>query len=568
MDSAGHAASATGALVGKAAGAAGVGLGTYSAAKNAAEGNYGQAGLNALDAAASGALLTGVGTGPAAVYLGARAAHGALDSALSDDTRDTIGGTINQLVRNTGKAFGRDWGVDDSAYLQHKAEQSLRNPPTPSTSQTSFIGQSSANPTDQRLAAGTQASPAVSAAPGAAPAAPVNDIKYDPATNTYSGKNIGPNATINGADPRGGFVGNGVDSGAAAAQRVADIYKSINPDGAGTLRAPVVAHSGNSWEARNNLRNLEIAATSMTNTQYDRRGRPVGNLAGEAYNKALAADAEARNAQPGVDLKAAEINAGLQKTAMGEQGANLRGALDRQGRLQEAMINAGGKRNTELFKLMQERATQQRHAAAIEKAGGDYGKAAQLLAAGGDLDGAKEVQAMATGATDAVYKARTAQDSAAKATADRLGTMYTTRDPKTGQATADTAAVGRHMQRAEQMVAESAAALRKQGDTAGAAALEQQGVHGMTAGMHEQLRQKIALEDLQARSGSGPRAVSPQDMDITGKSSTWYGAPTYKLRGGGTLLQRHVDYENGGSAVLPNDWVDNRTRRFDALKQF
>ena len=37
---------------------------------------------------------------------------------------DVVGGTINQAVRSAGNLVGKDWGVDDSAYLEQKyAEQ-------------------------------------------------------------------------------------------------------------------------------------------------------------------------------------------------------------------------------------------------------------------------------------------------------------------------------------------------------------------------------------------------------------------------------------------------------------
>lgn len=122
-DWAGRLGGAAGAAVGKASVLGGVGYGTYGATKGLADGNYGDAALGAADAAASASLVT-----PAApigaTWLGARAAHGILRSAVdSREAQDVIGGTINALGQKTGL-----WGVDDSAYLQQKAEQNLRNP--------------------------------------------------------------------------------------------------------------------------------------------------------------------------------------------------------------------------------------------------------------------------------------------------------------------------------------------------------------------------------------------------------------------------------------------------------
>lgn len=85
--------------------------------------------------------------------------------------------------------------------------------------------------------------------------------------NSYSGTNIGPGAPImeRGADGQmslrsAGYTPSGISSGAASAQRVADIYRSMLPQDQGMSQAPEVLHSGNSWSRRNDLRNAEISA--------------------------------------------------------------------------------------------------------------------------------------------------------------------------------------------------------------------------------------------------------------------------------------------------------------------
>lgn len=89
----------------------------------------------------------------------------------------------------------------------------------------------------------------------------------------------------------------------------------------------IVPNSSNSWQARNDLRNLEVSASSITNRQpIDRRGNPIGAEAPAvtAYKTALAADAAARGAQPTMDAAAMRENGALQRSQMQEAGASAR----------------------------------------------------------------------------------------------------------------------------------------------------------------------------------------------------------------------------------------------------
>lgn len=169
-------------------------------------------------------------------------------------------------------------------------------------------------------------------------------IRFDRATNTYSGKNIGPDAAIEGGRQLGGSVSNGVDSGAASAQRVADIYKSMAAGNgvAHGVSAPTVAHSGNDWGARNDLRSARISASSMTNQPgYGGmiRGRHmIGGVQGKSaaqahYESLLAADQAARGA-----------NATLAQEGMRQQGGLMQEAARQRGQLQQAQMQAGTER--------------------------------------------------------------------------------------------------------------------------------------------------------------------------------------------------------------------------------
>lgn len=97
--------------------------------------------------------------------------------------------------------------------------------------------------------------------------------------------------------------------------------------GVPAFEAPTVRHSGNDWAARNNLRNLEVSASSITNRlDWGRTGRGQISPAVAAYQQALQADLAAQGKAPELQLKTSEINAGLQRAAMSEQGENYRAA--------------------------------------------------------------------------------------------------------------------------------------------------------------------------------------------------------------------------------------------------
>ncbi|MGF6211776.1 hypothetical protein [Comamonas sp. 4034] len=166
-----------------------------------------------------------------------------------------------------------------------------------------------------------------------------NKVSFDPSTNTYSGGNVGGDVSINGASPGspgmgGGLVARAFDTPPAAARPPAGqslIDRAFNTQPQQQVpqfNAPQVAHSGNDWEARNNLRNLEVSASSITNNggAFDsRRGRINGpSLAQAAFQDAARADLSARAEQPRLDMATNQVNAGLQREGMEQQGNQQR----------------------------------------------------------------------------------------------------------------------------------------------------------------------------------------------------------------------------------------------------
>lgn len=98
------------------------------------------------------------------------------------------------------------------------------------------------------------------------------------------------------------------------------------------VQSPIVRNSSNDWAARNDLRNLSVAASSITNQPgFSRGGRGYVPLDVAAYQAALQTDAALRQAQPSMDQAAMRENAGIQREGMQQNGAITRTAMQEQG---------------------------------------------------------------------------------------------------------------------------------------------------------------------------------------------------------------------------------------------
>lgn len=136
---------------------------------------------------------------------------------------------------------------------------------------------------------------------------------------------------------------------------------------AAPLSAPAVSHSGNDWAARQRLKDLETAASSITNRPEWRSGSstpawgnrqsagivdPDGKIG--RFNAALQADLAAQGKAPELQQRTNEVNAGLQRAAMAEAGANERNAADNATRM--ADVTARGLTDRGRLALEQSRA--------------------------------------------------------------------------------------------------------------------------------------------------------------------------------------------------------------------
>lgn len=107
------------------------------------------------------------------------------------------------------------------------------------------------------------------------------------------------------------------------------------------FRTPTIAHSGNDWQARKDLQNLETGASSIANRpEWSGTGmarfRGGGAQSGPppavaAYQAALQTDSALRQAQPGLDAETMRQNAGLMREDMQQSGGVQREAMQQAG---------------------------------------------------------------------------------------------------------------------------------------------------------------------------------------------------------------------------------------------
>lgn len=178
----------------------------------------------------------------------------------------------------------------------------------------------------------TAAAPAPAATSPQAPAAAPGPGDVTRVGNSYSGTNVSGDISINGQAPRnGGQVSSqnmaAADGLAARSQQESMARVTAQPavgfQPAG-VTAPTVRHSGNDWQARNDLRNAQVSASSIT--QSDKWGKGGDRTATAQYLAMQGADTAARGQQPAMDQAAMRENAGIQREGMQQAGATERSA--------------------------------------------------------------------------------------------------------------------------------------------------------------------------------------------------------------------------------------------------
>ncbi len=199
------------------------------------------------------------------------------------------------------------------------------------------------NPTDQRLAANTQSTPmGVAPQPTATQQSPAGVTLGDvPGVYKHGYGQYSDNPNGMGFAP--GFTGQPSAQNDAAWQRLADRSQAESTarvmsgqqqaQQSTGFQAPSVQHSGNSWQARNDLRNARISAESITNDGGRFDTHKGISPARAAYAALLGNDMAMRKAEADGGVSAMRENAGLQREGMQQQGetarAGMRHAVDR-----------------------------------------------------------------------------------------------------------------------------------------------------------------------------------------------------------------------------------------------
>lgn len=194
--------------------------------------------------------------------------------------------------------------------------------------------------------------------------------------NSYTGAaNISGDITVNGQAPGGGAISaqNMAAADTLARRGAADAMASM-PNAQAPVQAPTIRTSANDWQSRNDLRNLEVSASSITNNggRFDPTGGK--NPAALAYRAALETDNALRASAPGLAQQAMREQGDTQRAGLQVTASGLNAAADRQNALERTLIGerganarAGLTTQTTLeaakIKAQQELAEQQRKAA-------------------------------------------------------------------------------------------------------------------------------------------------------------------------------------------------------------
>ena len=303
----------------------------------------------------------------------------------SDLTSDAVGAfrekssaALDPVFRFGSALTGGNGGMATSLTPNDKPATAAAEVPPPATS----VPASNIVPpaADKTPSASTDNSPTGSSNTAPAPRQVEGTNAYEHSRGNYSDNPAGM-----GFNP--GFTGQPTAQNNATMQNIADRYSNQisgmaaqqmqQPQSRG-FDAPQIEHSGNSWQARNDLRNLQVSANSIDNRPYIvGRGRNKqvitpdnGSMA--AYQAALAADGRARGQSGDAGISAMRENAAIARTGMSEQGANSRdanrNALEAQ-RIgiagQEAVFNRGVK-GFEMADIRRRQAAQEAYANADE----------------------------------------------------------------------------------------------------------------------------------------------------------------------------------------------------------
>lgn len=294
----------------------------------------------------------------------------------------SLGGAIPAVAKTGGAISG---GIDAATRLLNAGAGAAAISAIPSsaaaqspTSSGAGAGRGMTNPPAVDPSAPSPMAPAAAAAASApSNTGPATTSDVTRVGNSYSGTNVAGDITVNGRAPGGGFMNTGDTSaqvtgatggmansqstgardrlmaagtGQAPSAQVSQQNMAAADNLAGrqeqsargrlmalaggsnetpSVQAPTVLSSENSWQKRNELRNAEVSAKSITQT--DQWGKGRDRTATQVYRNMAATDIAARNAQPSFDALAMRENAGLRREGMQQAGETQRTGIRAEG---------------------------------------------------------------------------------------------------------------------------------------------------------------------------------------------------------------------------------------------
>lgn len=344
--------------------------------------------------------------------------------------------------------------------------------------------------------------------------------------NEYSGTNIGGDITINGFAPGAG-LGRGstispqnmaAADGLTAQQERASLGRvAAAQQPLRQFAAPTAVHSGNDWTARQRLRSLEMRANGIHRTGKERR------QAQAAYLEALRGDAAAMGSQPALQAETNRTNASM---------ANAQTAADAS-----------------------------RYNSDNSLRGTMYSSDNTLRGNIYDAD-SRSVSARAKLASDQKQAAADRRDKATERL-DKVFSSYATgRDGKV-----DEGRLASLRNNAQAFIGSAADAARKRGDTATAAALEEQGLAALADDPALMQRYASSMKaDGLARDSWFNQYVGTDNPGGRVIADVKDGKVTFS--DGTTVPRAKVEYMNNG--ILPHRFANldpfaDRTTEFDSM---
>lgn len=235
-------------------------------------------------------------------------------------TGGLIGRAFNSAVGGTNKVAAL--GAGTTAVTAFADAAADTQSPQPSTA---GAGRGSINPENVNPAAAAPEAPAN-------PLVAAGPITFDSSTNTYSGSNVAADAQIVNGRGGGSISAQNMQAAdqLAGKQQSESLGRSMRGGALGgdqqlrKFNAPTVAHSGNDAGARMRLADMKTSASSIMNSSRWGGRRANQNPSVMAFMLAQQADLAAQGKQPGMEMQAMGLNAGLEREGMQQAGADRR----------------------------------------------------------------------------------------------------------------------------------------------------------------------------------------------------------------------------------------------------